>query len=86
MRRTPDPGRRPRCSGGGDPDVDLAERDLLAVAGRELHDQLTVAVTRRLVADIGGDDATVGQEAAAVVLGVVGAFCRWAPAWRPPWP
>ena len=61
----------PDALGGGDGDVDLAVGDLEGVERREPHDQLAVALPLGLVADVGGHDAPVGEEPAAVVLGVV---------------
>ena len=56
---------------GGEADIELAVPDLGPVERREPHDELPVAVPARLVADVRREHASVAQEAAAVVLGVV---------------
>src|SRR4029079_19811357 len=50
----------------------LAVADLGGVEGWEPDDELPVAVAGRLVADVGGEHATVPQEPAAAGLGRVG--------------
>ena len=57
--------------GGGDVDVELAVGHLGAVVRTEPHDELTVGRSERLVADVGRQQPAVGEEPAAVVLGVV---------------
>src|SRR5205814_4223404 len=54
-----------------DLDVDLAVAHLGGVERREPHDELSVLGTRRLVADVGREDTSVGEEPAPVVLSVV---------------
>ena len=65
LRVDPDAARR------ADRDVELAVTHLPGVEGREPEDELSVGGARRLVADVARHEAPVGEEAAAVVLGVV---------------
>ena len=57
---------------GREVEVELAVRDLRRVVRREPHRELTVRGAAGFVADVGRDDAAVGQHAASVVVGIVG--------------
>src|SRR5207245_7515393 len=58
---------------GRDAHVDLAVTNVPRVERREPHDELPVGRARGLVADVGREDAPVGEKAASEVLGVVAA-------------
>ena len=87
-RRRRGPGRRPRCSGRWRWRCRPCSRSTSNESnGGNQTMSWPSPGPRSLVADVGGDDAAVGEEPAAVVLGVVGARPgRSAPACRPRWP